>query len=245
MNKDTRTELTKLIESFCGKNYGCRREIDEFQMRYLEKEAAAGNIEAMLVLGEYFREDTEMWYTKAAETGNTTAMLKLGDYLLEYRSDYKAVMEWYMKALNLGDIRAAAHIGDMYFRCGEAMLEEQPKEKAVRWYRKGAQAQEWLAMIRLGDAYYYGEGVSQHYAKAMHWYQQAIALAETMPYARYIEDRKLDLHDWDGTPLEQKIATMYRQGLGVQKDAMDWLMDSLNAQEDEWMSKKRNGTGLN
>lgn len=239
MNKDTRTELTKLTEAFCGKNYGCRREIDEFQMRYLEKEAASGNIEAMLLLGEYSREDTEMWYTKAAEAGNTTAMIKLGDYLLEYQSEYKAVMEWYMKALNLGDIRAAAHIGDMYFRCGEAMLEEQPKEKAVRWYQKGAQAQDWLAMIRLGDAYYYGEGIPQYYAEAMHWYQQAVALMETMPYAQYIEDRKLDIHDWDEIPLEQKIATMYRQGLGVQKDyckAMDWLMKSLNAQEDEWMS---------
>lgn len=256
MNKDTRTELTKLTEFFCGKDYGWRREIDEFQTRYLEKEAASGNIEAMLLLGDYLRKDTELWYTKAAEAGNTTAMLKLGNYLLERRDiavpAYKVVIDWYMKALHLGDMRAAAHIGDMYFRCGESMLEEQPKEKAVRWYKKGAQAKDWLAMIRLGDAYYYGDGVPLCYTEAMSWYKQAISLAQTMPYTQYVEDRKLDFRDWDDVPVEQKIATMYRQGLGVQKDyhkAMQWLMKSLKEKTDEWMSieqaeKKRDWSKL-
>lgn len=242
MTKDTKTELTKLTESFCGKKYSCRREIDEFQRRYLEKAASSGNIEAMLLLGDDSQEHTELWYTKAAEAGNTTAMLKLGAYVLKCRTDYTAAIEWYRKALRLGDARAAAHIGDMYFLYGESMLEEQPKEKAVRWYKKGAQAKDWLSMIRLGDAYYYGEGIPQCYTTAMDCYQQALALAETVPYAQYLKDRNLDVPDWDEIPLEQKIATMYRQGLGVQKDyckAMDWLMKSLHAQEDEWMSREQ------
>lgn len=103
MNKDTRTELTKLTEAFCGKNYGCRREIDEFQICYLEKEGESGSIEVMLALGNYLRKDTEMWYTKAVEASNTMAMLKLGDvyyYDKGVSQHYAEAMHWLMKSLN-------------------------------------------------------------------------------------------------------------------------------------------------
>ncbi len=46
-------------------------------------------------------------------------------------------------------------------------------EKALKWYRKAAEAGNSDAKIKMGDFYRDGIGVRQSYVKARNWYQDA------------------------------------------------------------------------
>ena len=50
---------------------------------------------------------------------------------------------------------------------------EQDYEKAVEWYKKGAQLGSQEAMFQLGALYRDGEGVEQNYDKAAKWFDRA------------------------------------------------------------------------
>ena len=43
----------------------------------------------------------------------------------------------------------------------------------MEWYQKAVDNGNTYGMIKIGDLYYHGNGVSQDYSKAMEWYQKA------------------------------------------------------------------------
>ena len=44
----------------------------------------------------------------------------------------------------------------------------------MEWYQKAADNGNTDGMVKIGNLYYYGYGVSQDYRKAMEWYQKAV-----------------------------------------------------------------------
>ncbi len=61
---------------------------------------------------------------------------------------------------------AATYIGNIYFHTGE-------KEKAVRWYRKAADAGDNQGLVELGKCYENGQGVAVDRERALSCYQKA------------------------------------------------------------------------
>lgn len=58
---------------------------------------------------------------------------------------------------------------------GENAYKKGLYEKAFMWFQKAAQQDDHRALKRLGDMYYYGNGVEEDYGKALDYYQAAEA----------------------------------------------------------------------
>lgn len=61
--------------------------------------------------------------------------------------------------------------------------------RAFYWFRKAAEQGDDRALKRLGDMYYYGRGVEEHYGKALDYYQAAEANGNAQ--AGYLYDQVL------------------------------------------------------
>ena len=58
---------------------------------------------------------------------------------------------------------------------GERAYKAKLYNKAMFWFLKAAEQGDGDALKRLGDMYFYGHGVEQHYGKALDYYQAAEA----------------------------------------------------------------------
>ena len=155
-------------------------------------------------------------------------MEDLGDHY-DATENLGAAVEWYEKAAEAGNARAAWKLGDL--------LQPDASEQAHDWYQKAAAGGELRAALRLGDYYR-----KRDPAKARTYYQAAASLRE--PEARYklaellrASDpaaarawyRKAALEGYDNTNSAAKAAEtlgdLYRHGENVPQnltEAYSW-----------------------
>lgn len=62
---------------------------------------------------------------------------------------------------------------DKWFENGEKAYEKGLYGRALKWFSKAAEQGDDRALKRLGDMYFYGYGVEEHYGKAMDYYHAA------------------------------------------------------------------------
>jgi hypothetical protein len=178
------------------------------------------------------------YYKKGAEKGDYVDMLSIAG--LYYKGgknlsqSKEEAFKWYMKAATLnsdlgkpfpGSKKAMYQLYKMY-NAGEG-IKKNPSE-GFKWLLKlstikekqNSYEYEWMddACYDLGNAYYTGVLVKQDYSEALRWFTLG---AETKnPDGEIIAANK---------PCMEKLAIMYRDGLGVEKDsklALEWYQKS-------------------
>ena len=222
---DTPRYAYQLARLYYARDYNVSAE------KYLKIAAEQGDPVAQNTYGNTLNEqgyDGTDWLKKAAAQGYIPAMEDLGDHY-DATENLGAALEWYEKAAEAGNARAAWKLGDL--------LQPYASEQAHDWYQKAAAGGELRAALRLGD--YYRE---RDPAKARTYYQAAASLRE--PEARYklaellrASDpaaarawyRKAALEGYDNTNSAAKAAEtlgdLYRHGENVPQnltEAYSW-----------------------
>src|SRR6202043_3045424 len=109
-------------------------------------------------------------YRQAAEKGNRSGQARWGLALIEGMGVERNPTEgesWLRRAAMAGDPEAAARVGDLYARRGEA-LPPNHAEAAI-WYRRAAAAGHRTAARALGLLCLTGAGVARDPDEAAHW----------------------------------------------------------------------------
>jgi len=105
-----------------------------------------------------------------ADIGNAKAMREYGIWLCSkgHDQEFTEGTAWITKAAERGDVEAMYELG---------LLKEVgggPRPEAVGWFRKGAEAGHRFCMIKLANAYRYGElGVTPDLDEAKTWFERA------------------------------------------------------------------------
>jgi len=159
-----------------------------------------------------------------------------------------------LASANAGDVDAVlamATIYDMGKKFGAtAEIQEIPADlaKAVLWYEKGAEQNDWRAQYNLAVLYYDGRGVEANHVKAKDLFERAAESGQEMaqaglgmyymnveiggrPYPWYKEGAKCHLLAAQGGNWysQYTVATLYEAGLGVVRDpveALKWFLIS-------------------
>ena len=222
---DTPRYAYQLARLYYARNYNVSAEI------YLKIAAEQGDPVAQNTYGNTLNEqgyDGTDWLKKAAAQGYIPAMEDLGDHY-DATENLGSAVEWYEKAAEAGNARAAWKLGDL--------LQPYTSEQAHDWYQKAAAGGELRAALRLGD--YYRE---RDPAKARTYYEAATALGEAEAHYKLAEllrqsepktarehYRKAALTNYDSTKSDAKAATalgdIYRHGENVPQnltEAYSW-----------------------
>ena len=113
-------------------------------------------------------------------------------------------------------------------------------ELALREFRRLAELEVPNAQFRLGEMYYYGQGVTEEHAQAYHWFARAAEQGDVQAQKRlaayylasedYVEAVKwlIRVAEQGRADVQFKLAEMYARGEGVPKD---------NAQAIKWYTR--------
>ena len=202
-------------------------------------EADSGNVLAVHDLGKLYsteklgskNEEKSFEYYREALNG-FTEIEPIADFVFPYESDYQKPVDmrsyvWY-------------RIGKMH--CYGLGI-QQDYEKAFEWFLKSAKEGNKFAQYSLGNLYYYGNGTDKDLSHAFHWYMKSAEQGQ--PYAAYAAAQmynkgeyvfkdenqaqeyykqaltgflELESKDQADDNLFYKMGTMYKNGLGTQKD---------------------------
>jgi len=185
------------------------RRLEGMPFDALQKEAAAGNDEAMLKLGRAYwlgpdvtpktEKQAGMWLRRAAVAGNVKAMYEYSVFSMSRRDgspDDPAEMKvWALKAAEAGNVDAMLALASRYEK-GAALPKSEAE--ALGWYRRAAEKGSTSSMIKVGLFYNYGKGgVNKSDEEAVAWFRKAADAGES--HAMYL------------------LGTMYAYGDGVEK----------------------------
>ena len=115
-------------------------------------------------------------FISSAEQGNVEAMLILGDFCergrppLVYPKASEA-FEWYRRAALTGDTRGMAKLASAY---ADGMGTTKNPTECFRWVEKLAQANEPMALALMGEFFESGYGVAADKDKAVAFYERAV-----------------------------------------------------------------------
>jgi TPR repeat protein len=199
---------------------------DELAANWYRKAAELGNAVAQSNLGTMYRtgsgveknkEEAVKWYRKAARQGYANAMFNLATAYYNgdgVPSNIFRAYDWFLLAQESGSSnapgavkRTADEIGqkastdalvevaEMYEKGDELA---QNRAEAARWYRKGVDRKDPLAMVRLASILVNGVGVPQDYP-------QALQLCQSVAK--------------DYAPAQFCVGYFLQHGLGVKQDA--------------------------
>jgi TPR repeat protein len=198
---------------------------DEVAAKWYRKAAEQGNATAQNNLGIMYRtgngvekskEEAVNWYRRAALQGYASAMFNLGTAYYNgdgVPSNEFRAYDWFLLAQEAGSSSAAdavkrtadeigprasndalVEIAEMYEKGDEL---PQNRAEAAKWYRKGVDRKDPLAMVRLASLLVSGVGVPQDYAQAL---QLCQAVAKDYAPARFC------------------VGYFFQHGLGVKQD---------------------------
>lgn len=180
-----------------------------YDMNYYEemKKAEAGDLDAMFNVASYIiwsdaissiePEAAEMairYYEANAEAGDSDAMLDLGGMYIDGRGvkkDKEKALMWYERAAALNGPRACRCIGNLYkydvIDDGTPIPTADPVrlEKALEWYKTGAEREEENCLYELGDYYRKGLLVEKDEKKALELYLQAYEICCKLVHDKY------------------------------------------------------------
>ena len=153
-------------------------------VKWFSKSAAQGNVEAMYNLGWVYSAgegvakstaEAVRWYEKAVAKNHRKAHRNLAP-ILYYGMDgivvdkRRGTLLW-EKAVELGDVEAAALLGKLYME-GDA---DTPQDLAqgIRYLKVAAHSDDGYSMFLLAVAYRDGQGVARNNAVAQEWFHKA------------------------------------------------------------------------
>ncbi len=147
----------------------------------LQKDAAAGNVEAEATLGVCYQgargvpdDDAQAahWYAPAAEAGHIGALTNLAqlfDLGAGVPQDHAKAKELYLAAAQKGFAEAQYQVA-LHFAAGKSIVTDWPQ--ARQWYEKAAAQGHLQAMTNLGNMYLVGHGVPQDVKTARDYLQK-------------------------------------------------------------------------
>jgi len=91
--------------------------------------------------------------------------------------DYHKAIEWFEKAVELGDVNAEMELGDLYYFKNKFIAQDY--EKAFLLYEKAAQKNYAIAQSRLGEMYRDGKYVERNLQKAIEWFEKSVENGDT------------------------------------------------------------------
>ncbi len=126
------------------------------------------------------------YYQKAADDGYAPAMSWLG-YILDQSEQEKEAVEWYKKAVELGNPEAKHRLGEKYAG-GESEGVEQDFDKARQLITEAAEAGHINAMHALATEYERGGmGLQINQEKVIYWLEQGARLGDLWSIQRLVK----------------------------------------------------------
>jgi len=229
----------------------------------LERAGKAGVVQAMMALGEYWRESNPEkaleWYKQAAEKGNVQAMDQAGLLYATHKNpegERKAV-DYFTRAADSGDPTGKYLAGECYY-FGKGVPTDE--KKAVGYLTEAAALREPRAMDLLGTYYRH----QKQYEQARHYYEEAAANGYALSLSNlgvlYMNGEGVKRNPEAGANLFRQgaekgdsvgmlfYANCLAQGIGVQRDvrtATEWYRKAAkagNARAIEWC--RQNGVSF-
>ena len=166
-------------------SYAQKDAIGPAELSFLEESAAAGNVDAMMLLADCYQNGwgTEVspsaalnWYSQAAEAGSTQGMIAVANcYLngLGVEEDPEQVFLWNLRAAEMGDPAGMVNVAS----CFEEGYGVAPDSgKTYTWYAQAAESGYDLGMYHLSRSYRSGIGTEADPSQSFFWMKK---LAET------------------------------------------------------------------
>ena len=159
--------------------------IEEDLLYNITDDAENGNEKAQLMLANCYYNgygvdinytEALSWREKAAEAGNAQAQFLVAQ---QYFSgigtlrDIAQAKHWYTVAAENGNIEAQYELAKLLEVGSEGVIKNLPG--AFYWYKKAAEADCLDAMVKVGQMYDLGIGISKNVDKAAFWYEKAVA----------------------------------------------------------------------
>lgn len=183
--------LGRFYETGTGVEKNVEKAEQIYQLLADKNDADGFNQLAMLKEDQGKKQEAILLYQRAIELGSSSANYNLG-ILYKYNNNYKKAKEMFEKAItdnNSG--KAMMSLGDLYF---DGFGVEKNMELAEHWYKSAIQADNYLAITRLGILY----GNLEKYDEAIIYYQEAIKKGD--PAAM------------------NSMGLLYQHGFGVKRD---------------------------
>ncbi len=198
---------------------------------HLMEKANQGDSNAQVSLGLFYMRNHDMdnaliWWKKAAKSNNADACLNLGSLYLEQQD--KQAKDWYMRAVELGEVKAFRGMGLYYDKI------EHNTNLSIKWFTEAANKEDTYSQRILGFWYYR----QNQQSVAIMWFEKAIAKGDVLSM-HGIADVYIQLEDskkafsWYKKAAEKgdvecqsQIAYMYTYGQGVElnhDEARYWM----------------------
>lgn len=132
-------------------------------------------------------EDAVELLTSSAEAGNSDAQLALGSFYKtgeSFKKDYKKSVYWYQKAADQNNVDAIRNLGYM-FEKGYGLKKD--IKKALKLYQQASDLNDPEAMANIGILYSKGSGVHQSTVDAMLYFERSASLGHA-PSMRYLAE---------------------------------------------------------
>ncbi|BEG57298.1 hypothetical protein NHP21005_09860 [Helicobacter sp. NHP21005] len=154
------------------------------------------------------RKKAVLFFDKAAAFAEEVFGAEAYDWMADMGwADYDntQILEWYLKAIELGNTRLYVCVAQMYVE-GQGCVQDY--QKALEFYQKAVEADQenHRAYFGLAELYFKGEGVEQDYAKALEYYT-------IVAKGAYCEEPFYD-------DAFRRLSYMYDKGLGVTPDPL-------------------------
>ena len=228
--------------------------IEPGDIAFLETSAEAGNVDAMMLLGDCLLKgagteaDPEAafrWYSKAAEKGHTPGMVALSNCLVfgtGAAADPEQAFSWSMKAAEAGDLAGMVNVASCY---EEGFGISRDSNQTFQWYQRAAEAGYDLGMYHLARCYRDGIGTEADLARTFYWmnklaqsgnpegmynlalmYQYAYGTEET-PRMAYLWYRKAA--DSGFADAMRMVGWCIENHYGVDDPALEWYLKAAEA----------------
>jgi len=158
-------------------------------------------------------DEAEKWARLSAMQGEDLGQYVLGEcyfYGCGVHQDRKHACEWLKKAAEQGNVRAQAHLAEIFYRGDDGIARD--LREAGRWASQAAEANHPVAQELLGRMFLFGEHVEADPKAAIEWFR--LAAHQEEPEAMY----------W--------LGQLSADGLGTKRDwvaALKWLKKAADA----------------
>lgn len=222
------------------------------ELTELKTKAGKGDAESQFLLGKYYLgkdlKEAGVWYRKAADQGHAKAQAEMGSFHDHGWVDGASPAEakrWWLLAAAQGDADACSSLALKAQRQslearlkGDATLQKQFRDEAIRWYTKAAEAGDRGSQFELGEMYNRMNDLGQSgktrlygitdadcdYVSAMKWYLKAAKSKYPHPGAMY----RIGMLYLDGKGVSQNTETAIRWlELGA-KGGAGWASEALS-----------------